>query len=490
MAKICLCLCAKTIKRNLEILQKYRKYADIAELRVDCLDQDERYLIRRFPEQAGLPVILTIRRAIDGGKFFGGEGSRVSLLARGLAYADQDRRLNFAYVDIEEDLDVPNLEEAARTFGTRIIRSWHSLEGCVDQIQEKIQRMKCMGDDIVKIAVTAKSTSDVLCLLRAARKFRDREKIFLCMGEYGTYSRILTGQFESYLTYTSALDEKDSVKGAEGQIDVKDLVDVFHYRDINKKTKIFGAVGIPPLSSDNIRFFNSAFLSDEINAVYVPFPATSIPDFMELAAELSVSGLSINDPYREEVIPFLKEPSAGVTSSGACDTIFKTKAGWTGINAAVMSFSDSLLAFYSKKKFFRNKATLVCGGSMTKEIAAELARLGFKVLLLDQNVQRARELAGLYKFVWGGLDSRGVERITNYRDIIIIAVQPGIDTEALGLYDFCGQEAVMSISAKSCDDILLKRAAKAGCRIIDGSDMLAKQVKYQYSQFTGKELPA
>ena len=66
MAKICLCLTGKTLSENLALIEKHRTYIDIAELRVDCLDSDERFLIRRFPEQAGLPVILTIRRTRDG----------------------------------------------------------------------------------------------------------------------------------------------------------------------------------------------------------------------------------------------------------------------------------------------------------------------------------------------------------------------------------------------------------------------------------------
>ncbi|MCL2194153.1 MAG: type I 3-dehydroquinate dehydratase, partial [Treponema sp.] len=107
MAKICICLTAKTLGQNLQILEKYRKHVDIAELRVDCLDPDERLLIRRFPEQANVPVILTIRRDVDGGHFVSGEGTRVNLMARGLAYADVDRRKNFAYIDIEDDINVP-----------------------------------------------------------------------------------------------------------------------------------------------------------------------------------------------------------------------------------------------------------------------------------------------------------------------------------------------------------------------------------------------
>ena len=58
--QICLCLTGKTIKEDLELLEKYRSYIDIAELRVDQLTNDERLYVRKFPELAGVPCILTI----------------------------------------------------------------------------------------------------------------------------------------------------------------------------------------------------------------------------------------------------------------------------------------------------------------------------------------------------------------------------------------------------------------------------------------------
>ena len=204
MAKICLCLTAKTIAADLELLARNRGYVDIAELRVDCLDPDERFLLRRFPEQAGLPVILTVRREKDGGSFAEGEASRIRLLAQGLAFAEADRRKNFAYVDLEEDLNVPSLEEAARTFGTRIIRSSHSFNGVDADIPGKIRSLCRTGDEIAKIAVLARGSADALALVRAAGKARDVDKIFLCMGHYGVFTRILAERLGSQITYTSA----------------------------------------------------------------------------------------------------------------------------------------------------------------------------------------------------------------------------------------------------------------------------------------------
>ena len=65
--KICLCLTGSTLAEDLAILNKYHQWIDMAELRADYLSDDERLYIRRFPEMAGMPIILTIRRFIDGG---------------------------------------------------------------------------------------------------------------------------------------------------------------------------------------------------------------------------------------------------------------------------------------------------------------------------------------------------------------------------------------------------------------------------------------
>ena len=117
---VCLCVTGKTLAEDVSIVEKYKNYIDIVELRVDFLEQDERLKIRDFPSMVDVPVILTIRRKIDGGQYVEGESSRTMLFARGLAFADDDPKKNFAYVDFEEDYHIPSLEDAAQAFGTKI----------------------------------------------------------------------------------------------------------------------------------------------------------------------------------------------------------------------------------------------------------------------------------------------------------------------------------------------------------------------------------
>jgi 3-dehydroquinate dehydratase/shikimate dehydrogenase len=494
LAKICLCLTAKTLERNLEILDKYRKFADLAELRVDCLEPDERLLIRSFPEQAGIPVILTIRRDIDGGHFTSGEGSRINLLARGLAYADADRRRNFAYVDIEDDLKVPSLEEAARTFGTRIIRSYHNVKGAEEDIAAKLRSLSRVGDELVKISMTANSTADVLGLLRAGKETKDIEKILICMGHYGVYTRILAEKFGSYLSYVSALGEKDAPSAAPGQIDVQELAELYRFREITGVTKIYGVVGRPLKATGSPRFFNTVFSLEDTDAVYAPFPADSIGSFMELAEELPLEGVSVTVPYKEEILPFLSGKSGVVDSIGACNTVSRFVSGWFGANTDAPGFSDSLLNFVGRKDLKRQKITVIGAGGAARAVVSELFRLGGKALILNRTSLRARDLASRYKFAWGGLDSRGLEMVDKYSDIIIqtssAGMEGGEEQNPLDMYSFSGREAVMDLVYKPELTPFLRRAADSGCRILNGYDMLLRQARYQYVQFMGREFPA
>jgi 3-dehydroquinate dehydratase/shikimate dehydrogenase len=488
-----LCLTAKTLERDMAILDTYRKNIDLAELRVDCLDPDERFLIRRFPERAGIPVILTIRRDIDGGYFTGGEGSRISLLSKGLAFAEADRRRNFAYVDLEEDLNVPSLEEAARTFGTRIIRSFHNLQGVDDDLVTRLRALSRGGDELVKAAVMPHSTEDVIRVYRAGKEAKGLDKILVCMGAYGAAGRILAEKFGSWLSYVSAAGQ-DLPPGAAGQLDAKELAELYRFKNITEATRVYGVVGYPLKITGSPLFFNTVFNIEGADAVYAAFPSDSIESFMTLAEELHISGFSVTVPYKEAVLPFLSQKTAEVSAIGACNTVVRFAEGWMGANTDTRGFSDSLLEFIAKKNLRGKKITIIGAGGAARAVAAEVYRLGGRALILNRTILRARDLAAPYKFLWGGLDNRGVETMDKYSDIIIQTSPAGMAgseiQDPLEAYTFSGREAVMDLVYQPELTPFLRRAAAAGCRILNGHDMLVRQARYQYAEFMGREFPA
>ncbi|MDR3191840.1 MAG: type I 3-dehydroquinate dehydratase [Treponema sp.] len=493
MAKLCLCLTAKTLARDLEILEKYRRHVDMAELRVDCLEPDERFFIRHFPGRAGMPVILTVRREKDGGKYVGGEGARIRLLSEGIAFAEADRRQNFAYVDLEEDLNVPSLEEAARTFGTRIIRSWHDFSGIGEDVAGKIRRLCRTGDELVKVAVMPQGSEDLLRVVKAARETKDVDKILLCMGHYGVFTRILAEKLGSQIGFTTAFNEDGASIAGPGQLDPREMVELYRFRKITADTLVFGVTGFPLTVSDSPRFFNTIFGIEETDAAYVPFPADSVPALIKLAEELDVQGLSVTVPYKEKVLPVLAHQSQEVEAVGACNTLVRSPQGWAGYNTDIQGFSDSLLEFIGKKSLKGKKITIIGAGGAARAVTAGIFRLAGKALVLNRTLARARELAHPYRFLWGGLDKEGVANMAKHSDIIIQTTPVGMKgnpaSDPLEMYEFSGKEMVMDLVYKPEITPFLNRAQAAGCPILNGYDMLIRQARYQYTLFLKKEFP-
>jgi 3-dehydroquinate dehydratase/shikimate dehydrogenase len=132
-------------------------------------------------------------------------------------------------------------------------------------------------------------------------------------------------------------------------------------------------------------------------------------------------------------------------------------------------------------------------GGAARAVTSEISRLKGKCLILNRNAVRARELAHTYRFKWGGLDSQGLDMMDRFSDIIIqttpVGTAPNILDDPFGLYHFTGKETVMDLIYKPERTAFLKRAEAAGCRALNGFDMLIRQAKYQYQFFFGKDFP-
>jgi len=227
--------------------------------------------------------------------------------------------------------------------------------------------------------------------------------------------------------------------------------------------------------------------------VYVPFPVTNIGDFLELAKEMDVQGLSVTVPYKEAVLPFLGQRSAIVQSIGACNTIYRKEDAWSGENTDYAGFSTSLLNFLGKKNLKRQKITIIGAGGVSRAVAAEVFNMGGKALILNRTVHKARNIASRYNFRWGGLDNNGVNLMSKYNNIIIQTTSAGMEgydeSDPLELYNFTGNEAVMDLIYTPAQTPFLKRAAAAGCRTLNGYDMVIRQACFQYVNFFEKEIP-
>jgi 3-dehydroquinate dehydratase/shikimate dehydrogenase len=92
------------------------------------------------------------------------------------------------------------------------------------------------------------------------------------------------------------------------------------------------------------------------------------------------------------------------------------------------------------------------------------------------------------------LDAAGLAAIAGYRDLIVntttMGMHPWQDQDPLAEYEFTGREIVYDIVYNPRETLLLKRALRAGCRVIYGDAMLMAQACRQFLLYTGREYPA
>lgn len=491
--KICLCLTGKTLAEDMEILEKYRNWIDMVELRVDYLDRDERLHIRKFPQMAGIPCILTIRRKIDGGQFMEGEASRTMLFARGLAFAEQDTRKNFAYVDLEEDFYVPSLQDAALAFGTRIIRSAHDMESPIEDIPSRLDKMRTTGFEIPKIACMPKTLSDVTKMFVQAATLEPGQQILCAMGPLGLPSRILADRMNSYLSFVSPPD----VEGLKriGHVDPITINEIYSFKSIDRSTNIYGIIGYPLSATDSPSIHNAGYRKHGMNATYIPIRAETVEDALEFADTIGIKGLSVTIPHKEKLLPFLTQQSEQVKDIGACNTIVRTEEGWSGFNTDAEGVMVALKEFLGVETLSHTRVAIIGAGGAARGVAYAVRQLKGKACIFNRTVAKAKRIADKFGFKWATLGPESLHQLDVYSEVIIQTTSKGMgatlpateENDPLYFYDFKGTEALYDIVYHPEITPIMHRASNAGCRVSNGYSMLQYQAYKQFKHFTGED---
>ena len=491
-SRICLTLTESTLEADLNILNKYRKYIDIVELRADFLESDERLYVRRFPKLAGLPCVLTYRRQIDGGNFVEGEAARTILFARALAFAESDKSKNFQYVDFEEDFYVPSLQDAALAFGTKIIRSVHDMEKPIYDIKGRLESLRKTGYEIPKIAFMPHSLADVQHLFEEANKLDDDNHILIAMGPLGVPSRILATRLKNYLTYSSPVESNSNLANLN-HLDPINMQNLYHFDSIDSSTKIFGITGWPLTATSSPALHNQGYHRKNINAVYIPIKSEKFVEALSFADALGIQGMSVTIPHKEAVLQNVMNIDQEVQEIGASNTVVKENGEWYAHNTDSAGFTRALLEFTGLKSLAHKKVAIIGAGGAAKAVAYAVKKLHGNACVFNRTVSRARELAEQFGFKYAPLSNDSYMMLRKYSSIIIQTTSKGMNSklpateenDPLYFYSFSGKEMLIDIVYVPSVTPVMARAAEAGCRVCNGYSMLKYQGYDQFKYFTG-----
>jgi len=217
--KLCIPIVETTAEKALLAIKKVNRWADLIELRADYL---KRVNLAPLLENRQKPLIVTLRRKEEGGKYKGDERKRLSVLQEAID-------LGADYIDVELATERSLLQRLIRNKGgTRVILSCHDFQGTpsLNELQRLCGQMIRLNADVVKIVSFARTWEDnltILSLIPYAKKRRQKIVAF-CMGEKGNISRIFSPSLGAAWTYASL---NKNTASASGQLTVGEMREIW-----------------------------------------------------------------------------------------------------------------------------------------------------------------------------------------------------------------------------------------------------------------------
>lgn len=200
--------------------------ADILEIRLDLLGirdlETAEETIRKVKSKTGLPIILTNRSSMEGGKWEGKEAERIELLTNLLSLKNGPDAVDIELSAVREARD--RVIKAAKACGKTVIVSSHdfSKTPAFQEMRTIFEEAFLAGADIAKLAVMPQSMRDVLDLLRVSLDAREAGGTVcaIAMGKLGKHTRVIAPFYGSVLTYAAV---EGSISAAPGQFQVDEV---------------------------------------------------------------------------------------------------------------------------------------------------------------------------------------------------------------------------------------------------------------------------
>lgn len=472
--RVCIPVCEKDLSHLQSTSERASEWADFVELRLDCLAD----CLEATPENlTGLlsnisrPLILTFRPSEQG-------GHRNLTLEERASFWTTAARGDAVWWDIEGDL-----VESISPDWSRVIVSHHDFSGVPTDLDQIYERLSHTPARVLKIAVQANDVVDCLPVFKLLDRARaeGRELIAIAMGNAGIATRILGPSRGAFLTY-GPLDDEGAT--APGQVNAHKLRSLYNIDKIDEETIVCGLVGLPVMHSVSPHIHNTAFASEDVNGVYLPFEVSDVNAFFKrmvhpLTRELNwdLRGFSITAPHKQAVMQCLDgiEPSA--KEIGAVNTVVVEHDRLLGYNTDAAGFIDPLLR--SMGSLAQRKVAIIGAGGAARAAIWALKQQEALVTLFARDPAKADPLAKSFGISCAPLSSAS---FAGYDLVVNATPQSPATREQLS-----GAGCVYDLVYNPIDTRLLREARAVGCATLGGLEMLVAQAKIQFKLWTGKE---
>lgn len=484
--KVCVSVCAETADEMIAKIKRAEEFADVIEVRFDCLEASEvRKTVDHLPE-IGTEYLFTFRANGSGGK------RDISLTER-LKFWDVIFQQHKSGLMIDMEANPAILKAITPNKITRIL-SLHNFRDASENLDDAFDLLTSQSN-AAKIAVIANDISDSIGVwkLLLLSKNRNKEFVPIAMGEAGKWTRILGLAHGAFLTYASLEEGSET---APGQITANDMIDVYRVKELDQTTKVFGVVGDPVSESLSPYMHNAAFVEQNINAVFIPLQVKDLDEFIRRMVktatrevELNFAGFSVTMPHKQAIIKYLDAIDPAAEKIGAVNTVKIDGDKMVGYNTDAYGFIVPLRERYGDLKDAR---VAVCGaGGAARACMYALKEQGAEITLFARDEEKAKVIADEFGV---GFEQLSSDQQLLATDILVHATPLGmkgpLENESLFIAEqLKGVKFVYDLVTNSADTPIIREAKRVGVQAIGGIEMLIHQGATQFEIWTGQRAP-
>jgi 3-dehydroquinate dehydratase/shikimate dehydrogenase len=453
----------------------------LLEVRLDRFDKapDIGELLAHKPK----PIIFSCRRKQDGGEWAGSEEERLALLRMCIVNKAD-------YVEIEVDV-----ADQIRKFppAKRVI-SYTNLKETPENIGEIYAQAQEKHPDVIKLVTRADTPEEAWPLVQILAKPKV-PTVVVGLGKPGVMLSVLGRKIGAPWIY-AALER--GMEAYPEQPTVADLLEVYDYPAIDRKTRLIGVTGFSQREFVTVAAVNAAMKELDLNARCLPLGIGNMNVFQKILDAVHLGGVLVDRAHATAILKIASEQETSAQEAGFADLIVRKSdnrfAHNTWCRAVVMALEKRVRGEKPIEKPLQGRMILIVGADMfARGVALALRRVGAVLIIASHDRQAAQTLAQ-------ALECRYVQweaLYTTAHDVLVLCdeekeaalgkkrsgeggIRPGYLKSGMWVVD---------AMAELKESVLLRDAAVRGCHTIKPENVLLEQLALQVGILAGKDAP-
>lgn len=449
--------------------------ADLVDVRLDKFEKDAN--LTEIVAARRKPILFSCRRPKDGGTWAGAEDERLMLL-RSAVVAKAD------YVEVELDA-----ADHVRPFpGCKRVVSYTNLSETPPDIAAVYAQLQAKKPDVIRITCPANTPEEAWPLVHLLNK-PPVPTVVEARGPAGLLLALVGRKVGA--PWTSAAIER-GMEAYPGQPTVRDLIDVYRYPEVGKKTRFVGVTGDGERSRLTAGLLNAAFAQANLPHQALPIQMGDRKVFRKVADAVRLQSVLVDESAYEGLHEIARLDESARAPVLAADGLTPGANEWVAFNALGAATVSAVQAVQRERDdgaTLKGRLVALVGcGPLTRMLASAFKAAGASLIWASRDrsaVQTASQVFGGRQVMWEALYATSHDVLVIGRDESDKEVRDGLPFHPGFLKPGM---TVVDLTAGLRPSPFQREAADRGCAVVTPSRLLVEQVR-EHARRLGADAP-